>query len=639
MVKQSVWKSSLPILQVAMIICLFWSVTALQSAAASDLENGVTVNTLLEVSANTVDDNTEIRLIDFADTLSLIWRLNSSSWFPIWEILLTSPGTNDVNLGTSIPAPGHAYDVKLSYHPESGAIGIALTDTTTNLSIATYAATIATDLTLSQPQTDGQLIAVNPQYEPIGIKWEVGFLEGATFLSSTVLEPDLPAQVRLTAPNPVDGEYRIVMVKNGVEHLLAATAAVTTTAPLVINLPVAGLPLGSSTFMLLYYRNNSVKELSRRQITIGKLQGVAHTLATDFDQHQLNLDLVLDTDSKLTDLALTLQARLYPLEWRTELKSYVDGEPIVYELPITYAGTINHQQVVPISLPMPERNALWRAEVRLKAEPDILVNYALINPYFTTGDTGKQLPDGRRAIRIGTYNILGFQGYPEDEAKKQLGGQYDLTRIEHFMQVIKDLQTDILCLQEGATTFQLADYASRLGVNVATFPTTTSYPGGILTQFPIIETRPFRVPRTTGVVPFSRHGGAALLDVAGVPLWAVSLHAYPHDEAVRIQEAVILGNTIDELLEVSPYIIVCGDFNERTQGSLHQALRERGFINALEIIGPMQPIDHIYVSPILAGHIRAGWIVTDNGYRLSMAGTRTWANSDHIPVLMELALP
>jgi endonuclease/exonuclease/phosphatase family metal-dependent hydrolase len=121
-------------------------------------------------------------------------------------------------------------------------------------------------------------------------------------------------------------------------------------------------------------------------------------------------------------------------------------------------------------------------------------------------------------------------------------------------------------------------------------------------------------------------------------LWVVSLHAYPHDEAVRIQEAGILGKEVDKLLQVSPHIFVGGDFNERIPGSLHQALKSRGFVNALEVAGRVQPIDHLYVSPSLAGLIRGGKVFNGAGFSLGASGG-AWANSDHVPVLMELALP
>jgi endonuclease/exonuclease/phosphatase family metal-dependent hydrolase len=637
MIIPSFWKRCSPFLLITAAICILLSTAYPWTAAAVSLENGITVNTRLQVNAGMVDEKPTIRLIHFDQAFSLIWRLNTQGWFPTWELALVSLGNPDVHLGTAMPAPDHAYDITLSYHQATGAVGVAVTDITTNQNIVSYAAAIATGLPLTEPQADGQLLTVVPQYEPVGVKWEVGFLEGGTFLASTALEPDRPVQVRLTAPNPVAGEYRIVMMQNGVEHLLATTIA--PTSPTVIDLSAAGLPLGSSTFILQYKHGDLVKELGRKQLTIGKLQGVAPAIVTDFDQRRINLDLALNSDSILSGLTLTLQARLIPLEWQTESKSYVDGEPIIHEIPITIGGVVNHREVITVQLPLPERNALWRADLRLTADPDILVNVSLVNPYFTTGYSDKQLSDGRRFIRIGTYNILGFQGYPEDEAKKELGNLYELKRIEHFVEVISSLQTDILCLQEGANTFLLVEYARRLGVNVATFPTTTYFPGGIFSRFPILEVRPFNIPKTSGVPPFSRHGGAALLDVAGVPLWVVSIHAYPHEETVRVQEAAILADMIDELAQVSPYVIVGGDFNERIDGSLHRVLKERGFVNALEITGPMQPIDHLYVSPNLAGHIRAGWIVTENGFRLGAPGTGTWANSDHIPVLMELALP
>lgn len=92
-------------------------------------------------------------------------------------------------------------------------------------------------------------------------------------------------------------------------------------------------------------------------------------------------------------------------------------------------------------------------------------------------------------MRIGTYNILGFHGYPPAEAMKELGDPDSEKTALHFQRVFEELSCDILALQEGVPMRQIQRVALSMGMNLATFPSPKSWHGHLLTKYPILESR------------------------------------------------------------------------------------------------------------------------------------------------------
>lgn len=125
-------------------------------------------------------------------------------------------------------------------------------------------------------------------------------------------------------------------------------------------------------------------------------------------------------------------------------------------------------------------------------------------------------------MRIGTYNIFQFKGYPEEEAGQALGPLDNPARVEHFRRVFEKLDCDILALQEGgAPTHMLHELASSLGRHLATIPSPGKWPGQVLSRYPILESRTFshfpgtyRFPRSAGAqAPYASN--CAMLTACG----------------------------------------------------------------------------------------------------------------------------
>lgn len=255
------------------------------------------------------------------------------------------------------------------------------------------------------------------------------------------------------------------------------------------------------------------------------------------------------------------------------------------------------------------------------------------------------------SLRVCTYNMLRFQGWPEEVAQAQLGTGTS-ARLAHFTDVLRELDCDLLGIQEGGSQQWINRLATNLGMAAFFTPSPAEFPGGLLSRHPIVEERPRPVTVRSWDVPFSRTFGAALIDVAGRHIWVVNLHAHPNREDLREQEAKILADTLDELLDVTSHAIVLGDFNSEPGGPLHEVLRARGFVNTVQAawgrtvstvnsreggVGSAS-IDHIYISESLAEYLVSARVVLDRGFMMPlMVSPDDWVHSDHLPVIAELA--
>ncbi|NLN28810.1 MAG: hypothetical protein GX161_11360 [Firmicutes bacterium] len=256
-------------------------------------------------------------------------------------------------------------------------------------------------------------------------------------------------------------------------------------------------------------------------------------------------------------------------------------------------------------------------------------------------------------MRIGTYNIFQFKGYPEEEAGQALGPLDNPARVEHFRRVFEKLDCDILALQEGgAPTHMLHELASSLGRHLATIPSPGKWPGQVLSRYPILESRTFsHFTWDVPVPPLSRCAGAVRVQLCDAHrMWVFVLHLHPSDGEIRKVEADIVCQCVEQLLREEDEMVILGDFNCERDEPVHVRLASLGFLNAMEAVGGgLRPtvdtagkkikraIDHIYVSPHLADRLIAARVVDTLGFRHDEPRQPgTWDHSDHLPVIVDL---
>jgi endonuclease/exonuclease/phosphatase family metal-dependent hydrolase len=265
-------------------------------------------------------------------------------------------------------------------------------------------------------------------------------------------------------------------------------------------------------------------------------------------------------------------------------------------------------------------------------------------------------------IRAGTWNVLGLQGFRPADAAAELGPPGEPRSLKRWTEAFAALDCDVLLLQEGVPHDWMREIASLGGWHVATIPSPQVWPGHVLSRFPILESRVFShvAPGSSREDPFSRCFGAARLAVPGLgECWSIVLHAFPSRpetplevaRGLRTVEATLLKGRVESAAHSGAHVVVAGDFNSEVDESLHEVLRERGFVNAMAATGGVQPtfgkqgdrsehyrtVDHIYLSPSLAGRLRGARVVRDEGFWYpGPEQPGRWVLSDHLPVVAEL---
>jgi endonuclease/exonuclease/phosphatase family metal-dependent hydrolase len=262
-------------------------------------------------------------------------------------------------------------------------------------------------------------------------------------------------------------------------------------------------------------------------------------------------------------------------------------------------------------------------------------------------------------MRIGTYNVQAFRGYPSEAARRVLGRGNTLAAAAHFARALGNLGCEVLALQEGVTERQIARVSSALGMQLVTLPSPRFWPGHILSRYPVNDVRSYatinnrdRRSLEADRQPFSRMGGAARLVLPGdAALWVVAVHLHPQLNALREVETEIVAQNVRAHLAETPFVVVLGDFNCEPGEALHTRLAELGFVNALAAVGAgLQPtfdstgqvayaVDHIYTSPALSPALTCAEVIRAPGYwNEGPLPAGCWLYSDHLPVAAEIDL-
>ena len=132
-------------------------------------------------------------------------------------------------------------------------------------------------------------------------------------------------------------------------------------------------------------------------------------------------------------------------------------------------------------------------------------------------------------MRIGTYNVQSFRGYPAEAAARVLGHPEDEAAGAYFARVFEALRCDVLAVQEGPSARQMHRVAGLLGYRMAGFSSPLHRPGYLLSRCPIQDSHTFsRWRPLADRWPFSRMGGEAYLELDdGSRLLVITLHLHP----------------------------------------------------------------------------------------------------------------
>lgn len=621
------------------------------------VDGPATVRTRLTVGDVATDGVAAIHLVsliaeDGAAPFELAWERDTSLWGLGWKLQLryTAEGGARTERTLSRPTPrrGHTYETMAAYDPVTGYVSFSVTDTVDGTVLhrggiavtpvaGPYRFTAGYRLSDAQVATpvsvDG--LEITPHFLPVGTTWSLGELtESGSLLPVWRFDLDRAVTVALQTGGRGPGTFRLVYDRTGERIELASDLASLPGGRLTV--PVGRLPLGEGTLVLEYAAGDKVWLSEAKGISIGELHVQIGKL--EAAEGAWRTSAVVQSAAPIDGIPLRIDVTLTRWDWDAEAKRYEKATVSVRTLyegvtAVTPAGT-----VVPLAVPWPEEPGQWQIAFSVTSPVSVILSTAASRMYAT--------PPTSRPVRVCTYNMLGFKGWPEAAAAQSIGRMSYGERLAYFADVLRELDCDILGVQEGLSVSWLLDLAETVGVGVTTFHTPTSFPGAVFTDYPVLAKRDFTVGLRSSEVPFSRTAGAVLLDIEGTPVWVVNIHAHPNREELRQAEALVLAAELDELLKVSENVIVLGDFNSPIGTPIHNALTARGFLNAIELAGGgvthtmtnlqgdgTLAIDHIYVSPPLIGRVQASRVVSDPGFRLPKSPPPDlWVHSDHLPV-------
>lgn len=246
-------------------------------------------------------------------------------------------------------------------------------------------------------------------------------------------------------------------------------------------------------------------------------------------------------------------------------------------------------------------------------------------------------------LRTITYNILACHGYPVTPANQQY---LERARTQMPTRLALELalyQPDIVSFQESPAKHVVADIARQLGMQHAYFP--GGFPGSLLTRFEILKAE--NCPLAQGERPpdlFTRHWGRAVLRAGTEEITFYSAHLHPTSEDIRAREITEILRVMSKDLARGVPLLFQGDLNSRPEGPEYPRWVKAGLTDAFASKGtglcrtygsdePDKRIDYIWVHGPLAERVRECRVLFEGAFRTNPEDPRSFALSDHIPVM------
>jgi len=249
-------------------------------------------------------------------------------------------------------------------------------------------------------------------------------------------------------------------------------------------------------------------------------------------------------------------------------------------------------------------------------------------------------------LRTITYNVLACRGYPETDANRDMLRRARQQMVERFALELALYEPDIVTFQESPGEATVAAIAGAMGQAHTYFP--GGFPGAVITRHKIIESE--NCPLVEGSRPadlFTRHWGRAVIEIGGQRLSLYSAHLHPSDAAVRAREVTVALEVMAKEKATGVPVLFQGDLNHEPDGPEYERWRVAGWVDVVRRVGhpseftfpsttPAKSIDYIWTNNRLTGVPGATRVLFEGGFRTNPADPRSFALSDHLPVMAEL---
>jgi cephalosporin-C deacetylase len=366
------------------------------SAASATSEVGgsttaITIKSVLTVTDDP-DDDDRILLAGLATTpggeptvLAMEWKVKDTGWFPFWGVFVHSElnlvpsalfaaGEHESELGRVTPVKGHTYEATLSYDPTSRYLALSLFDQTDARSVAKghWRLDSCTDALYGVADATATM-ASYPWYEPIAV-WDVGSGPKEKFFALRFLEPSASSLVRFKALGPLPGEYRVLSATD--EQLAVLPGSQVVEGENWISVPSNHMPLGATTVTFQYVDQEQVRFSETQEIVLGKVDAALEMPRVDQTRGQVTGHLMVKSQSDLRDINLKLEASISALRWNAATAVYDAQLHSTVEVDLGRVVAVDPQGVtLPFGFAVPDVPGIWRADLKLTADPDVVTEF------------------------------------------------------------------------------------------------------------------------------------------------------------------------------------------------------------------------------------------------------------------------
>ena len=257
-------------------------------------------------------------------------------------------------------------------------------------------------------------------------------------------------------------------------------------------------------------------------------------------------------------------------------------------------------------------------------------------------------------LRIATYNILKFRGFPSRKAQQFFTQN---NRFNFFERVMFSLNADVIVMQEVSSAAMVKALAKRLNMNAGFIPGSENSPengGAILSRYPIKEFISFNNTKDrNGKVIFSRYFCRATISIRpDLDIMVYGTHLIPNTDITGERHRLLEVKTIlsilkSEKLSNVPQFLM-GDFNTGRNSSVIDYILRNGLYDSFVACGEGEGltcnsvklyvcVDYIFLEQTWATNlISAGPVInrwTSPNFADSISA------SDHLPYCISCKIP
>ena len=248
-------------------------------------------------------------------------------------------------------------------------------------------------------------------------------------------------------------------------------------------------------------------------------------------------------------------------------------------------------------------------------------------------------------VRVLTYNIHNFQGYPEQRGEERWKRQPD-EKLTLPLQALGMLNAHVASLQECFHDKKLQlTLVERLGYRARFFPASfhEHCAGAFLSRFPLLDSVNLTFLELSGEVPMKRFLGRALVRLPGgqeILIYGGHYDPFPDKELALCQQVYRIDKKLGRPM------IWMGDWNIERTHSLYRGFEEMGWVDAFVHLDLPHTttslkrrnrlrggIDYIFCTPDIAERLESVEIVNQGATAVNPNDPQSVAASDHLPVL------